>query len=218
MPYECQRRKKTLHFKLSSCIFLSLTALAIRCYVCAPNITNSSANMCGDPTDTINCTDSFYVSCISISITGKASNIVGFTVYSLNCGPKLLCSEAYKDYTCDSIKNATPEAPGVELSNCEISCCQEDFCNKPLGVSSASSFPRSTTPGPAGSTVTVKLSVGSTNFPLNCALFGILGVISVAVTNIFWTICLSSIRLQINEILRILWRFLMMWIKEKNKS
>lgn len=185
MPYECQRRKK--HF-ISSCLhayFFFLTALAIRCYVCAPNITNySSANMCGDPTDTINCTDSFYVSCISISITGKASNIVGFTVYSLNCGPKLLCSEAYKDYTCDSMKNAT-KASGVELGNCEISCCQEDFCNKPLGVSSASSFPRSTTPGPAGSTVTVKLSVGSTNFPLNCALFGILGVISVAVTNIF---------------------------------
>ena len=167
-----------------SYIFISLTALAIRCYECEPNFTNySSANMCGNPTDTINCTDPLYDSCISLSITSKASNTVEFTVHSLTCTPKWLCSEAYTDYICDAMKNAT-NAPGVELGNCEISCCQGDLCNKPLGVPSASSFPRSITPGPTGS-ITVKLSVGSKNFPLNCVLFGVLGVISVAVTSIF---------------------------------
>ena len=174
---------------MSSCFikYFFFTALAIRCYECAPNFHNfSSANMCNNPTDTINCTDPFHDSCISISLTGlrgNASYFSKFTFHSLNCTTKLLC-DTMKNYICDLLNNEA-NAPDVQLENCEISCCQRDLCNKPLGGPPASSFPRSLTPPSPSAKITMKISLGSRIFPLNCVLFVILNLIPLVVMDIF---------------------------------
>ena len=153
MPYEYQRRK------LSSCL-LSFTALTIRCYECAPNFTNlSSSNICSNRSDTIECTDPSHDSCLSISMTGLRGNVSGiaeFTFHSVNCTMKLLCDEI-KNFACDLLKNEA-NAPGVKLENCEISCCQGDLCNKPLGGPSASSSPRTITPDDAAPNLVPRVS------------------------------------------------------------
>jgi len=176
VPYECQRRNKTLNFKF----LFSFSAFTIRCYECAPNFSNfSRANTCSNPTDTIDCTDPFYDSCLSLSITGlrgNASDFAEFTFHSFNRTAKFLCDDI-KNFTCDLLKSKA-NAPGVKLVNCEISCCQGDLCNKPLEGPSASWFPRRITPPSRSGSITI-------NFPLKCAVFGILGVIPLVVLNIF---------------------------------
>lgn len=171
--------------------FFSFTALAILCHECAPNFSNGE--MCGNPTGTINCTDPSHDSCLSISITGFTGNTSGTaesTFHSLNCTTRLLCNEIANNLTCDLLKKET-NAAGLELENCEISCCFGDLCNIPSGGPWDGSFPQDIPqPIPSGS-ITIKMSMGSTNLALNCALFGILGVIPLATMNIFWIICWS---------------------------
>ena len=155
--------------------FFPLTALTIRCYECAPNFNNvSPANMCNNPTHiTVDCTHPSYDSCFSISLSGLRSN-AKFSVHSLNCTTKFMCDEM-KNLICDLLKNEA-NAPDFKLENCEMSCCREDLCNKPLGGPWASSFPRITPPSPSAS-IPKKISVGSTIFPLiapyslSCTLF-----------------------------------------------
>lgn len=167
--------------------FFLLTALTIRCYECAPNFSSvSGANMCNNPVDAITCTDPSQDSCLSISLTGhtgNASDFAKFTFHSLNCTSKFLC-DRIKNLICDLLKTEA-NTPDVKLENCEMSCCQGDLCNKPLGGPSTSSFPRSITPPSPSARTTKKISLGSTIYPLNCALFVILGVIPVVVMDIF---------------------------------
>ena len=144
--------------------------------------------MCDNPTDTIDCIDPSHDSCFSMSVTGltgNASDFGQFTFHLLNCSnTKLLCNEAIiKNYICDWLKSEG-NASGVKFENCEISCCQGDLCNKPLGVPSASSFPRIITPPSPSASITIKM-FGITKFPLNYALFAILGVVPLVVMNIF---------------------------------
>lgn len=186
-PITCFRAQEdqSYQFVFIKYFFFPLTALTIRCYECAPNFNNvSPANECNNPTDIIDCTDPSYDSCFSISLSGlrsNASDFAKFSFHSLNCTTKFMCYEM-KNLICDLLKNEA-NAPDFKLENCEVSCCQEDLCNKPLGGPWASSFPRITPPSPSAS-IPKKISVGSTIFPLNCALFVILRVIPVVVMNI----------------------------------
>ena len=181
-------RGEIKHLISSFSIFIFFfTAFTIRCYECAPNFTNfSSASTCSNPADTMECTDPFHDSCLSLSITGlrgNASDFAGFTFHSLNCTTKLLYGEL-KNFTCDLLKNKA-NTPGVKLVNCEISCCQGDLCNKFLERPTASSIPRGTKPPRLSGSITIKMSMGTMNFSLKCAQFGILGVIPLVVMNIF---------------------------------
>ena len=181
----CKKTKVDKFFLLNTSFF-PLTALTIRCYECAPNFNNvSRANMCNNPTDTINCTDPSYDSCLSISLSGlrsNASDFAKFSLHSLDCTTKLLCDDKVKNLTCDLLKNEA-NVPEFKVEKCKMSCCQGDLCNKPLGGPSASSSPRLTPPSPSAS-IHMEISVGSTTFPLNCALLVILRVIPVVVMNI----------------------------------
>jgi len=80
-----------------------------------------------------------------------------------------------KNFTCDLLQNKA-NTPGVKLVNCQLSCCQEDLCNEPLGEPWAASFPQGIEPPRLSGSITIKMSVGTTNFALKCAQFGILGV------------------------------------------
>ena len=166
-------------------ILFFFTALALRCYECPSDLTNlSSANTCSNPTDIIECTDPSHDSCLSVNVTGltgNASDFGEFTFHSLNCTTKLLCDEAMKNLTCDLLDKQA-NAPAFKLQNCEISCCQGDLCNKPLEGPTDWWFARDVTPQDVTS---FKTSVCSTTFSLNCALFCILGLIPLAVMNIF---------------------------------
>ncbi|KAL9979204.1 hypothetical protein ACROYT_G016834 [Oculina patagonica] len=153
-------------------------ALALKCYQCTPNFSNfssalialggmgSPAIICGKPTVTMECSKPGQDSCGTISITAKVPVIGEVTVHSLDCAVKAACGDMYKNMTCSGMKNATAQS-GVQITSCDMSCCQGDLCNKPL------------TPSPAGKT-TVKSSAKSISFPISCVIFGILGVISVA--------------------------------------
>lgn len=177
----------------SHTLMFLFTALAIRCYECIPEFSNTSSlldvlgnssspvHVCGNPKNTIECSG-MYDSCVTIKMTGIAPLVGGFTIHSLNCTSRWACVDVMKNMTCAAMQNAT-DAAGVELTSCDMSCCQGDLCNGPE-VPSATTSADNTTQGPTGST-TAKSSVKSINFPLNSALCGILSVIPLTVMSIF---------------------------------
>ncbi|KAL9978913.1 hypothetical protein ACROYT_G016497 [Oculina patagonica] len=146
-------------------------ALALRCYECVPVFHNTSnfleilsrsesKNICGKPTKAIDCPVNH--SCSIMKMTGRKAGIGDFTVSTLNCSYSYCANvTATKIMACPRMKAITDLA-GAELVNCEVNCCQDDLCNKPV-------FP-STSPA---------------DFPPNCAIFGILGVIYHAFMNIY---------------------------------
>ncbi len=168
-----------------------LTALAIRCYECVPeflNIANhldvmkqsGTNSICGNPNETIDCSGPLFDSCVTSKLTGRKTDIGEFTISSLNCTSKMMCSFVIItiNSTYAAMKNIT-DAVGAELVNWEIKCCQGDLCNKPTVSTVLSTTPTSTT---AKGSSTAKSAARSTNFPLN--QFGILGVITLFFMNI----------------------------------
>ena len=133
------------------------------------------------------CSDPGQDSCVTITLTGKVPVIGEVLVHSLACSVKAACGDAIKNMTYAAMMN------GTGITNCEMTCCQGDLCNKPAAVVP---FPGSTTHSPAGQ-ITVKSSAKSIRFQASCVIFRIPGVISVAFVYIFWTSCLACMALTI---------------------
>ena len=180
--------------------FFLFAALALKCYQCSLNISSISdpsallrmGTICGKPNVTMECSEPGQDSCATITITGKAPPIGKVVVHSLKCSSKMACGELRKNMTCATMTNALKNATvayGAEITSCEMACCQGDLCNNPAVPSpsvatSPDTSPGNTTQSPAGKT-TVKSSTKSIRSQTSCAVFGILGAISVAFMNIF---------------------------------
>ncbi|KAJ7381002.1 hypothetical protein OS493_004596 [Desmophyllum pertusum] len=163
------------------------SAVAIRCYECAPDFENigSLANLgnpptlCGKPNMTRTCAN--MDSCAMISVTANMPLIGDIVTYNLNCTMSLMCTEALNNMTCSGVRNGTAGSP-VVIKSCDVKCCQGDLCNNPTPAATTPS-PVSTTMPPTGNT-TVKSSVTSISFLPNGAIFGILGAITVFFMNL----------------------------------
>ncbi|KAJ7381000.1 hypothetical protein OS493_004594 [Desmophyllum pertusum] len=178
------------------------SAVAIRCYECAPDVENigSLANLgnpptlCGKPNMTRTCAN--MDSCAMISVTANMPQIGDIVTYHLNCTMNLMCTEAFKNMTCGGMRNETAGSP-VVIKSCDVKCCQGDICNNPTPAATTPSAttpsattPSATTPSPVSTTMpptgntTVKSSVTSISFLPNGAIFGILGAITVFFMNL----------------------------------
>ncbi|KAL9978915.1 hypothetical protein ACROYT_G016499 [Oculina patagonica] len=164
-------------------------ALAIRCYECVPEFSiianhldvmkrSGTNSICGNPNETIDCSGPLYDSCVTSKLTGRKTGIGEFTINSLNCTSKMMCSIGLANSTYAEMKALT-DAVSAELVNWEIKCCQGDLCNKPA-------VPSMTPPSTTAKGSTTAKSAAGINFPQNqCAIFGILGVITLVFMNIF---------------------------------
>ena len=173
--------------------------LTLKCYQHTPDFSNFSSGInalggmsnpptiCGKPNVTMECNEPGQDSCVTITLTGRVPVIGEVVAHSPACSVKAACGDAIKKMTCAAIKN------GTEITNCQMTCCQGDLCNKPAAVVP---FPGTTTHSSAGQT-TVKSSAKSIGFQASCVIFRISGVISVAFVYIFWTSCLACMALTI---------------------
>ena len=100
------------------------TTVGIECYACAdyPN----SPTPCGDNTTVLTC-PSYYDSCATM-VMGFDYSGFNFTTIARNCSmvDYGACNESY---ICSLVNSSV--APDGILTECSVSCCQDDLCNGP---------------------------------------------------------------------------------------
>ena len=189
--------------------------MAIHCYQCQPSpdeITNfmlskmagnTSEPPCSNPTEVFDCSQDPNIgrmadSCLTVSVTLNFSMVGEVSYNILNCSVKSLCSMT-KNMTCGTLKSVFQSTPGLELAQCDVSCCEGERCNGPSPVSSESaSQGLSSTPvataspsSTAAPNSTVALdstvppsSTAAAKVPSNAAIFSIVCLIYLTITNL----------------------------------
>ena len=211
---QTQDKMKTT-FILLSWLYRFVSALAIHCYQCQPSQSeinsamqsimagNTIEPLCSNPTKVFDCSQDPNIgfmpdSCEAVSITFNISMIGEFSFNILNCSVKSLCrmTEAMK---CGELKSVFQSNPGLELAQCNVSCCEGEQCNGPSKVSSESaSQGLSSTPvaraSPSStrapnSTVALDSTMAPTStaaakVPSNSAIFSTVCLIYLTITNL----------------------------------
>ena len=111
--------KDTQPLKVYIRIFPS-TAMAIKCYQCVPD--PLAGETCQHPTNITTC-EQFYDSCTTLSIRIKTS-AGELSSSTMICGLRGACDPVDRIASCDAVNASVPM-----LTECSLSCCQEDLCN-----------------------------------------------------------------------------------------
>lgn len=190
-------------------------ALAIHCYQCQPSQSeinsavqsimagNTIEPLCSNPTKVFDCSQDPNIgrmadSCLTVSVTLNFSMVGEVSYNILNCSVKSLCSMT-KNMTCGTLKSVFQSTPGLELAQCDVSCCEGERCNGPSPVSSesasqgllstpvATASPSST--AAPNSTVALDSTVppsstAAAKVPSNAAIFSIVCLIYLTITNL----------------------------------
>jgi len=171
-------------------------ALAIHCYKCQPSgdemasymqsrmAGNTSEPPCSNVTEVVDCSQDPIIgmvadACLSVSITFNYSMIGEVTQNGRDCGVKSNCSSMLKNFNCAEMMSQSN--PFMEVTQCDVSCCQEDRCNGP--TSSSSSEGSSANPG--SSTTPAAATLQCTKAPFNAATFCIVCLVYSAIINLF---------------------------------
>ena len=133
--------------------------MAIICYKCPLEDANTTSliqqggleGMCSSPTYSVDCSKdpllgNYYDACQTVTVRLNVS----YKYIKLDCGVKALCNEL-----CNTLK----ERSNLNILECSVQCCEENFCNQPINSSSI-------------------------YVPPNTAILGILGVMPVVLANL----------------------------------
>lgn len=136
--------------------------MAIICYKCPLEKANTTSlfqqerleGMCSSPTYSVDCSKHSvfgdYSPDVCQTVTVHVRLNVSYKYIKLDCGLKALCNEL-----CNTLKKRS----NMNILECSVQCCEENFCNQPMNPS-------------------------STYVPPNTAILGILGVMAVVLANL----------------------------------
>ena len=191
---------------LLSSLYRFVSALAIHCYQCQPSQSeinsaiqsivagNAIEPLCSNPTEVFDCSQDPNIgmladACVTTSITLNSSMAgdLNFTYSTLNCSVKSFCNIA-KNSTCSAMDSVFQSIPFIDIAQCDVSCCEGDLCNGPSAVNSTpstSSEGSSANTGPTTSPGPTASALQSTKAPFNAAIFSIVSLVYLAITNLF---------------------------------
>ena len=183
-----------------------VSAMAIHCYQCQPSqdevlnyvnrklMGNTSEPPCSNPTEVFDCsqdpnTGMMADSCLTASITLNypIAGDLNFTFNVLNCSVKSFCNTT-KNFTCTTMGLVFQSISVINMVQCDVSCCEGDRCNGPSAVNSTpstSSEGSSANTGPTTSPGPTASALQSTKAPFNAAIFSIVSLVYLAITNLF---------------------------------
>ena len=143
---------------------------------------NTTEPPCSNATEVYDCSQDPNISmvadsCLTGSITLNYSMISDFSFNMLGCGVKSNCS-TLKNSTRGMMGPAFQSNLFVDLTRCDVSCCEGDRCNGPSAVGSTSS-----NPGPSATSGPTAAALQCTKTPSNVTIFSIVCLVYLVISN-----------------------------------